>query len=388
MLTISALQHNLAKLILMKHFLWTQVSWVVCLLLCVPSLGLAQTGTLAVSVVRTEIRCAGESTGAIRLILNTGGLPVRYDWISPLNSLTGTGELNLQTPTDIIDSLPSGAYRFVFTLPNGTSTMEWITLEDPPGIQTSIFADGDKCLDENKGLIRIDSIWGGTFPYQIAFNGAPPGTQREWRQLKAGTYFLEITDGKGCHKQEGVVLPTGLEFTLELGSDTLIFSGDTLPVQLKTNQLLASSQWTPSKYASVGSPDSARLFPFRSETFTVYAVDINGCAATDTKTIRVKQARKVYAPTAFAPDAAHRDNALFWLFAEGGIARLELLQVVDRVGRVWFMARDMAIEQVGAGWDGTFEGDAAPPGVYVWQARLRYTNGEIEWLQGDVTLVR
>ncbi len=377
-------------LFIIHHSSFTKrVAGVALLLLLLRTQGATQPGgTLAVSVARTEIRCAGEHNGAIRLTLNTGGLPVRYDWIAALNNLTGTGELNLQTPTATIDSLPSGAYRFVFTLADGTAVTEWVALDDPPGIHTSIFAEGDKCLDEDKGLIRVDSIWGGLPPYRISFEGAPLGTQTQWTNLKAGTYFLAVVDDKGCHKQEGVVLPTGLEFTLELGADTLIFSGDTLSVRLATNQLLASAVWTPAQYTYTTSPDSAKLFPFRSETFTVYAVDTNGCAAVDTKTVRVQKVRKVYAPTAFAPAAAQRDNATFWLFADGGIARLELLQVLDRAGRVWFTARDADIDQSELGWNGEFQGKKAPPGVYVWQARLRYSNGEIEWLQGDVALIR
>lgn len=361
---------------------------VACLLWLAPQNAGAQAGVLAVTIERTDVHCPGERNGVIKLTLNTGGLPVRYDWISPVNSLSGVGELNVQDPVQKVDSLPSGAYRFVFTLANGTAVTEWVTLEEPQAIRADIFAEGDKCLDEDKGLIRIDSIWGGVPPYQIAFAGGAPAAQRQWTQLKAGPYFLYITDQRGCGKREGVVLPTGLEFLLEIGSDTAIFSGDTLRVALASNRPLATAVWTPARYARSERPAEARLFPFRTETFTVYAVDINGCAAEDTKTIYVRNSRRIYAPNAFAPGGAHRENASFWLFSDGGIARVELLQVLDRAGRVWFTERDAGIEETNLGWTGEFNGHPAPPGVYVWQARLRYTNGEVNWLQGDVTLVR
>lgn len=348
----------------------------------------AQNG-FGVTITTTEVRCAGERNGGVLLRLSNGAGPVRYDWTAPAVGGQGsTGELNVQTPSVYIDSLAKGTYRFVFTQPNGLFKIEWVSVPEPPAIQSSITAQGDRCLDEHKGIIDIGNIEGGYGPYKVVFDGNAPDTVRHWENLHAGQYFLTILDDRGCRKEEGVVLPTGLEFNFDLGADTTIYSGDTLPLAFSSNRRLESVKWVPERYAFTVNPDSAKLFPPIGQTFKAYAVDENGCAAEDSKSISVQQRRQVFAPNAFAPRLDGDVNSMFGIHVGGGVAAVELLQVLDRAGRVWCSFQDLTPEQAEFAWDGSYGGRYAPQGVYVWQARLRYSDGRMEWFQGDVAVVR
>lgn len=59
------------------------------------------------------------------------------------------------------------------------------------------------------------------------------------------------------------------------------------------------------------------------------------------------------------------------------------LRIYNRFGSLVFESKDVSI-----GWDGYINGTLAKPGVYVWKARGRFTNGESFMKFGNVTLVQ
>ncbi len=50
--------------------------------------------------------------------------------------------------------------------------------------------------------------------------------------------------------------------------------------------------------------------------------------------------------------------------------------------------KDLQPNDTSRGWDGTFKGDKVDLGVYVWLAKVKFSDGNEEVLTGDVTLMR
>jgi hypothetical protein len=48
-----------------------------------------------------------------------------------------------------------------------------------------------------------------------------------------------------------------------------------------------------------------------------------------------------------------------------------------------FISRDVNI-----GWDGYYKDKLAEQGVYIWKVKVKYANGKVENLAGDITLLR
>jgi hypothetical protein len=322
-----------------------------------------------------NISCAGGDDG-MALIVPAGGFPpYTYKW--------STG-----ATTPLVDGLGAKLYKVTITDYYHCTAVISTTLTEPPPIVADVYAKGDKCFAENSGVIDIKSITGGISPYLTILNNGLPTAQRIWDQLAPGSYFLSIVDANGCEKQEGVILPTGLMFVLEAGPDSSMYSGDTLRYHLKSNLVLASTQWTPAAYASTTDPNEVAFFPYFSTTFTVHAVDTNGCIATDQVFIRVHRNRDVYIPNAFSPEGSLADNHTLTVYGSGGIDAVEIFQVFDRFGRKWFEGRHFPVNAPQLGWTGQDGGDKAYPGVYIYYARVRYTDGRVETFTGDVTLIR
>ena len=92
------------------------------------------------------------------------------------------------------------------------------------------------------------------------------------------------------------------------------------------------------------------------------------------------QKPKVFIPNAFTPNA----NDLNEIFKPEGIfIKSYHMKLFDRWGEKLY-------DQKGCdqGWDGTYMGDRAPSGVYVYQLTVWGIDGSMHQFKGDVTLIR
>ena len=137
-----------------------------------------------------------------------------------------------------------------------------------------------------------------------------------------------------------------------------------------------STLQSPSPQAyNAGSVD--RLFPVQ----LVIQSD-KACYDTATKYLKVVNNCYIAVPTAFTPNRDGRNDYLYPLNAYR-TANLEF-KIFNKFGQQLFTSKDGTNK-----WDGTFNGTAQPPGVYVWF--LQYTNtdtGKTVFEKGTTVLIR
>jgi len=348
----------------------------------------AQTGSVQVDIQGNDPTCFDRNDGVFYLKLLAGVFPVTFTWKNTDNGETGARAFGNIGEIVTLSTLFRGNYTFVFFEPDGRKTYFSRTLNSPSALEAAFSAEGEKCFGENAGRLTITAVSGGIAPYRFALNNDPPGLQSFWTDLEPGPYFLTVMDQVGCTKKAGAVLPVGTQFILDIGADTAIFSGDTLYYKLTTNQVINSVVWTPTRYAASIGRSEALLFPFVSTTFQAYATDTAGCVAIDEVQVTVRRNRSIYVPNVFMPEASLAANQTFTVFTGGGVALVSSLRIFDHQGRLVFLREGFAANDPTNGWDGTFQGKRLLPGVFFYQAMVRYTDGRTETLEGDVTLVR
>lgn len=328
-----------------------------------------------------QVSCAQGNDGEVLLEISGGTLPLSFIW--------SNGDMGIRA-----DSLPAGQVSVNVTDARGCMLQVDTVLNAPPPISTTLQVVGETCLGENTGQINIAAVSGGVPPYQYFLNSDPPGSQTAWLDLPPGQYLVRVQDAVGCVHTDGVVLPSGIEFTLKLGPDTSMLSGEKLLLPFYTDPPADTLIWQPTiiwqPTAGVQwlSNKEVLLSPYFSTTYQVTAFNLEGCMATDEIRITVNRDRQHYVPNAFAPQAQNAENQRFTVFGSAGIEKVEWLQVYDRFGRLWFENRNFSVNDLLAGWDGADGSEQALSGVYLWRAMLRYTDGRELRLQGDVTLIR
>ena len=286
------------------------------------------------------------------------------------------------------DSLPAGPVSVEVVDVRGCVFEADTLLTAPPLLEADVDAEGEICFGENTGIIEILGVNGGVPPFEFYLNNDPPSNQIFWDNLPSGQYFLYIEDAIGCIHTEGIVLPSGTEFILKLGTDTSMYSGDTLRLSYFVDPPADTLIWTPDFGVQQLPGNSVLLSPVLSTEYEVLAINEEGCTANDDVQVKVNRDRDTYVPNVLAPEAQEAENRRFTVYGSGGIQTISSLQVYDRFGRLWFENRNFAVNDPPAGWDGRDGTEYAPNGVYLWRAVLQYTDGRVIRLQGDVTVIR
>jgi gliding motility-associated-like protein len=117
-----------------------------------------------------------------------------------------------------------------------------------------------------------------------------------------------------------------------------------------------------------------------------------GCADTIILENAVEAVKRenVKVPNAFTPSLSGSNggfigsagtNDIFYPVVEGVTAYQ--MQIFNRWGELIFETTDMS-----GGWDGYYKGELCPSDVYVYRLSLKYTDGNVETMVGDVTLLR
>lgn len=192
-----------------------------------------------------------------------------------------------------------------------------------------------------------------------------------------GKYVVTVTNS-GCSRTDSITIPSFLENPeVFLGEDSLycFFYNDSLT--LDAGDAL-SYLWTPTFETS---REITVLYP---AVYTVEITRANGCRRYASLEVDEVCEPTIFVPSAFSPDG-DGINDLFKVYVNN--APLFNFKIINRRGQQIFYTEDP-----NEGWDGTFEGQDAPIGVYVY--RINYQGLDSEGIKvkkkklGTITLLR
>lgn len=171
-----------------------------------------------------------------------------------------------------------------------------------------------------------------------------------------------------------------------LTNDTLIYLGNTLRPQIAPTCANAFV-WSPASGIANISEAETLITPDVPTDYVLRFNHPDGCAAYDTLKINVidpdtLDCEKIFIPNAFTPGFSLGRNDRFFVSNAFAITDFISFEIFDRWGGRVFNA-----ESVGDSWDGTFDGKACNPGLYLYRLRYRCKGAE-KLLSGTVSLLR
>jgi len=196
-----------------------------------------------------------------------------------------------------------------------------------------------------------------------------------------GTYQVELTESYGTEEYiftEEVLINPLPSIEIGQGFDTLYILPNS-SVRLDAGEGYDIYNWVPN-----GS--SGQYMDVNQEgLYMVSITDFNCCTNSDT--VYVKYAQLSY-PTAFKPTSSYTVNQTFNVV--GNISAISKYQfnIFNRWGQLIFESDDPTV-----GWDGTYEGSAAPTGTYVYSSVFTSFESGIQSsidikTTGSITLIR
>lgn len=326
-------------------------------------------------VSQSPASCFGSSDGNLSVLAQGGNGTFLYQWD---NGRTGA----------LQDNLAAGNYTLTVSDIKGCQEVRTFSVTEPPALSMILSAEPPDCIQRENGQIEVFPA-GGTPPYQFALDGAPFGLQPVFGRLSGGSYVVMVRDAQGCLHSDTLILEDPADFTIELGDDISISSGESVPLQVTDNSPLpVSISWT-APYGGTLSctqcPDPVAS-PGYTITYTAMATDERGCRASDRITVFVVANRTVLVPTAFTPNGDGQNDLLLVHGHDG--ATITSMRVFDRWGEAVYEAELFPINDSLTGWDGRYRGAELNPGVYIWVLEVVFPDGFRQQFTGQTTLIR
>ncbi len=325
-----------------------------------------------------DVDCYNAKTGSIEAIVAGATPPYGYVWENGHEAAT-------------IENIAAGTYGLTITDARGCSYTTSATVSAPgEPISATFDTDDVSCFGYSDGKIYVYPD-GGTPPYTFSVDGRPFVGASTLLGLSAGHHFITIRDSKGCEWQsQGVFIDQPDPIVVDLGPDTTINFGDEIRLvpQISNADTIVRYIWSPDDTAVVHYPDWARPFvrPLAPTLFELVVEDQNGCRGSDQKMVFVATWRNVQVPSGFSPNGDGL-NDLLRVHGDSDV-HVDVFRVFDRWGEMLYEATDFQVNDAQVGWDGTFQGQPMPQGVYIWYVEATFQDGSKAVFKGNTTLIR
>lgn len=332
--------------------------------------------TEAIDINGFNLSCNGGMDGTALATGSGGVLPYSFAW-SDAQMQIGNQATNLA----------AGLYTVSITDDNGCVQTNNITLTEPTPIEFLINYIDPNCDGFETGFIEVDSVWGGTPPYESAMGSGPFSSNTLYENLASGTYDITIMDNNGCEVEDSGTLTAPDIPVLFMGPDLEVDLGCDILIPVTTNNTnLIDINWT-SVDNSLDCDTCLRPManPVNSTNYVLTVTSIDNCSTTDSINVNVNKIRDVFVPNAFSPNGdGYNDN--FYINANKSVSIVKTMRVFNRWGALVFEGNDIPPNDANFGWNGFFNGKLVNTGVYIWMAEVEYLDGEIIQMAGDLTI--
>ncbi|NJL75002.1 MAG: gliding motility-associated C-terminal domain-containing protein [Saprospiraceae bacterium] len=177
--------------------------------------------------------------------------------------------------------------------------------------------------------------------------------------------------------------------TLELGETVVTQQNRVIQLLPQTNANIISFEWSSFQPFDLSCQNcfTPTIRAIWDNTYYLTATTEEGCILEDSVQVQVIPVRAIYAANTFSPNG-DATNDIFYLVSSSEIATIMRFQVFDRWGNRVFQHSGGTINDPNCGWNGQYQGQTVEAGTYIWLAEIEFLDGELQQLQGEVSLVK
>ncbi|MEM6319322.1 MAG: PKD domain-containing protein [Bacteroidota bacterium] len=206
--------------------------------------------------------CFGENTGEATATASGGEGDYTYSWSDGQIEATAS-------------NLGGGMYTVTVIDGNGCTATDEVIIEENSQLVINERVTNLLCNDIAGGEI-VANVTGGTAPYNFLWSNGE--TTNDLRNIKAGTYFLTVTDSENCQIVKGINIdqptPIVLVLTSENAADLTTSDGSATAT--------ASGGTAPYQYLWSNGDTTATASNLAAGTYQLTVTDANGCEAQTT----------------------------------------------------------------------------------------------------------
>jgi gliding motility-associated-like protein len=329
--------------------------------------------------------CFGGGINSLDGTGSAGAGAVTYEWTTANGNIL-SGANTTQPSIDM-----PGTYELTVTnAGNGCSDTDVVViLSDGPTAELLVT---QPACEGDGGVIRVMQVNGGTPPMQFSIDGGQTfSAQNVFLDLPPGVYNFIVQDDNGCQDEatEAIQQPQLLE--IQVDPQAAIVLGDsyqiTTDVSIPVGEI-ASISWNPPTYLDCDTCLNPVATPTNTILYRVTVVSQSGCEAEAPLLLQVDKERGIYVPNVFSPNGDNLNDILLIFADPDKVANIKQFLVFDRWGETLWEYFNFHPSDPVHGWDGKHRGEYLNPQVCVWFAEVEFTDGVVEFFEGDVTILR
>jgi gliding motility-associated-like protein len=258
-----------------------------------------------------------------------------------------------------------------------------VSIFDPePSIHAEI--RDQRCFTDN-GSIYL-TIAGTLPPYQCSLTTYPFTSGLQYDNLGPATYTMSIRDKNACEWDTSFVVQPYPKEVVTLAVDSInpvctTLNSGALSIQVQGDQAPYWLGFRNTTYAS-----GSLIDELNAGSYSLPVIDKNGCVVDTAHAQLVLEVKPecniIYLPNAFTPNGDGTNDDFRILHGSPYLTALSL-RVYNRYGGVIFASSDIQ-----KGWDGTYNGEKMPGGVYVWEVEYTDLEKTTRRARGTVMLLR
>lgn len=299
--------------------------------------------------------------------------PYRNDYIYNWTPNTGTLS-NPSGPNTWLLSDTSITYTLTVQTPAGCTGSDSIHLLVFPGVDGNVLPDTGYCPG---GSVTLYASGGSVYSWAPSYGLDDTATATPTANPETTTdYTVVISNQYNCSDTQTVNVRVFSNAVLNMPDTVVVYPGEAYSLEPGTNCLYFS--WFPPSGISDINVSNPVFNPEVRTRYFVTAITEEGCSVKDSIDVLVKETTWDM-PNAFAPAGY---NSLFRP-AIRGLANLKQFFIFNRWGNKVYSSTD-----INGGWDGTFNGQPQPAGVYIYVIEGATEKGSTIYKQGNVTLIR
>lgn len=327
-----------------------------------------------------DVSCFGEADGAINLYPVVGNEPFTVDWSG--NGITGNQSSAW--------NLSGGTYYFTLTDGTGVCNVsDSVEVFEPMAIDFDLTAGTpEPCAINSEVTITLENVINADFPILSSIDGLNFFPENYFEISVGESYEITLQDANGCEAKKDIFIEESDHIQILLEDFVTIKLGESYKMETIFTPENLNFEWFPSTTLSCTDCPSPIASPLETTTYYVKATNQFGCVEESKITIIVQKDRNVYIPNAFSPNGDGENDHLT-IFAGSGVEQINSLQIFNRWGSLVYQSpNNFSANDPEMGWDGKFNGIMMKEGVYLYQAFVSFSDGEIINFSGEVNLVK
>ena len=332
---------------------------------------------LDVIAVTTDANCFGDLNGTITTTATGGTNPYNF-------SITNDGINFVNLTSGQFTGLGASVYTVYVTDANACVDSTVSIVNEPAQITDIVLAKDVTCYHYTNGQLNFIAA-GGVPGYTFSLSDGSQNSSGVFTSLIAGVYYVTITDSHNCTIADAgtIVEPDSVQIIVT-PDPVEVKLGESLQLQTSNNQTgNITYNWQPAFGLSCYDCAAPVFSGNYSQIYTVVMSTDSGCMGTSTVNVTVVPKYDVFIPNVFTPngDGVNDEWQIFGNMT--GIKQLNVA-VFNRWGEKVFESND-----INFGWNGTYQGEFAPPAVYTYTAKFIWLNNHADNnYKGTITLIR